>query len=247
MNDPDTIRDAVRDGYARVARANTCCDCDCRPPSTSAGEASKSIGYTDEDLGAVPDGANLGVGCGNPTALAEIEPGQTVLDLGSGAGIDCFLAARAVGSEGRVIGVDMTDEMLESARRYATEGGFENVDFRKGIIEDMPVDDASVDVIISNCVINLSPEKDRVFAEAFRVLRTGGRLLVSDIVLDGELPPEVVSDPSAYVGCIAGAVSRDEYLRAVRQAGFTEIEIVGESGFGDTPAATSLKLRAVKT
>ncbi len=267
-----SVREQVRQGYARVARASKGCGCDCGGSSKTAEEVARTIGYSDEDIGALPEGANLGVGCGNPTALAEIRSGETVLDLGSGAGIDCFLAASAVGNEGRVIGVDMTDEMLEAARHNAQIGRYRNVEFRKGLIEDLPVEAASVDLIISNCVINLSPEKDRVFAEAFRVLKAGGRMMISDIVLDRDLPAAVASSLAAYIGCVAGATRRDEYLRIVREAGFRKVEILSAVKFadalgGDAPiwketaerleiglgearewafAVISIKLRAVK-
>ncbi len=178
-------------------------------------------------MNAVPEGANLGLGCGNPVAIASLKEGETVLDLGSGAGFDCFLAANAVGDKGKVIGIDMTPEMLALARENAKKGDYKNVDFRLGEIENLPVADASVDVIISNCVINLSPEKERVFSEAFRVLKPGGRMMVSDIVLLKPLPEEVRDSEEAYVGCVAGAVLKDEYIGAMKLAGFTAIDIVG--------------------
>ena len=182
-------------------------------------------------MASIPVEANLGLGCGNPVALASLRDGETVLDLGSGPGLDCFLAANRVGDNGRVIGVDMTPEMLERARENARRGGYSNVEFRLGEIENLPVADASVDVIISNCVINLSPDKPRVFREAFRVLKPGGRLMVSDIVLEGELPPVVRESAAAYVGCIAGAMRKEDYLNAIKEAGFAEVEVVEESVF----------------
>jgi ubiquinone/menaquinone biosynthesis C-methylase UbiE len=182
-------------------------------------------------LSAVPEGANLGLGCGNPVAIASLKEGEVVLDLGSGAGFDCFLAANAVGDKGKVIGVDMTPEMLELARENAVKGGYENVEFRLGEIENLPVGDSSVDIVISNCVINLSPEKEKVFAEAFRVLKPGGRVMVSDMVLLRELPEEVLNSSEAYVGCIAGAVLKDKYVEAMKQAGFTDIKIISETVF----------------
>ncbi len=225
--DADAIREQVREGYSRVAeRSSKGCE------SGTAGETARKIGYSEEELQAAPDGANLGVGCGNPTALASLRPGEVVVDLGSGAGFDAFLAARAVGPNGRVIGIDMTDAMLEKARENARNGGYPNVEFRKGTIEDLPLENESVDVIISNCVINLSPEKDRVFREAFRVLRPGGRLMISDIVLERPLPPELASNIDAYLGCVGGASVRGEYLETIGKAGFESVEIVGEASLG---------------
>ena len=226
----NALREKVREGYAAVAKQGTgCCG---EAQAVGAEGFSKGIGYSEQELAQLPEGANLGAGCGNPTALAEIRAGDVVLDLGSGAGIDCFLAAKQVGAEGRVIGVDMTDEMLEKARRNAEKVNAVNVEFRKGLIEDLPVDDGTVDLIISNCVINLSPQKDKVFAEAFRVLKPGGKLLVSDIVLEKELPKEVAEDIGAYVGCIAGAVRKDVYVQTMRDAGFANIDILSATSFG---------------
>ncbi|MGI5817042.1 MAG: arsenite methyltransferase [Armatimonadota bacterium] len=215
----EDIKRRVREKYGNIARErrSSCC-----------GTSSQAIGYDAADGEAVPVGADLGLGCGNPTAIADLRPGETVLDLGSGAGFDCFLAANAVGPEGHVIGVDMTEDMIARARENAERGGYANVEFRFGEIEDLPVEDESVDVVISNCVINLVPSKQQAFAEAFRVLRRGGRLHVSDIVLDGELPAAVVGSTEAYVGCVAGAVSRETYLTAMQAAGLSEIEIVTE-------------------
>jgi ubiquinone/menaquinone biosynthesis C-methylase UbiE len=189
------------------------------------------IGYSEEDLQAVPEGANLGLGCGNPVALASLQEGEIVLDLGSGAGFDCFLAAGRVGKSGRVIGVDMTPEMLDRVRENARRGGYENVEFRLGEIEHLPLADASVDVVISNCVINLSPDKPSVFREAFRVLKPGGRLMVSDIVLEGELPEAIRESAEAYVGCVSGASLKADYLRAIEEAGFKDVEVLEQSTF----------------
>jgi len=189
------------------------------------------MGYSDADLAAVPEGADLGLGCGNPVALAALREGETVLDLGAGAGLDCFLAAVRVGPAGRVIGVDMTPEMVERARENARRAGAANVEFRLGEIENIPAADASVDVVISNCVINLSPDKDRVFREAFRVLRPGGRLMVSDIVLLGKIPAALADSVAAYTGCIAGAALKEEYLAAIARAGFTGVEVVEQTRF----------------
>ena len=189
---------------------------------------SKAIGYADGDLSTVPEGANLGLGCGNPTALASLKEGEVVLDLGSGAGFDCFLAADKVGESGRVIGVDMTAEMIEKARENARKGDYRNVEFRLGEIENLPMADNSVDVVISNCVINLSPDKKRVYEEAFRILKPGGRVMVSDIALLKELPAALKGNIAAYVGCVAGATTREEYLATVAAVGFKDVEIVNE-------------------
>jgi len=221
---PDAIREAVRHGYTKVAgRASSCCG---SLPHVEA--VSRANGYSEEQLRAVPVEANLGAGCGNPTAIDSLRPGEVVVDLGSGAGMDVFLAARQVGPAGRVIGVDMTDAMLAKARENARKGGYTNVEFRKGTIEDLPIDDQSVDVVLSNCVINLSPEKHKVFAEAYRVLKPGGRLMISDIVLDRELPPEVLDSVDAYLGCVGGASLRATYLQTIERAGFRDVTITGE-------------------
>jgi len=229
----DKIREAVRTRYrTAVQQGGSCCGgysgcCGGGDP----GLESARIGYSAAELGAVPAGTNLGLGCGNPQAIAALKPGEIVLDLGSGAGFDCFLAAQQVGEEGYVIGVDMTPEMVARARANAREGGYSQVSFRLGEIEALPVADNLIDVIISNCVINLSPEKPQVFAEAFRVLRPGGRLAVSDIVLLKPLPPALANSVAAYVGCLAGASLKEDYLAMLRQAGFTQVEVVGESSF----------------
>jgi SAM-dependent methyltransferase len=226
----DEIREQVKQGYTQVAdRASTCCGA----APTQADTAARRIGYSEEQIEAAPAGANLGVGCGNPTAIDSLRPGEVVVDLGSGAGMDAFLAAHQVGPEGRVIGVDMTDAMLEKARENARKGGFGNVEFRKGHIEELPIEDASVDAIISNCVINLSPEKHRVYAEAYRVLKPGGRVMVSDVVLERPLPEEIVQSADAYIGCVGGASLRGEYLDMVRKAGFSEVRVDREASFGD--------------
>jgi len=229
-DDPKQIREMVSDGYARVVQEASSC-CGSRPPG--ADEAARKIGYEQEQLDTVPDGANLGVGCGNPTAIDALRPGEVVVDLGSGAGMDSFLAARQVGETGRVIGIDMTGAMLEKARENARKGGFDNVEFRQGIIEELPVEDESVDVILSNCVINLSPEKHRVFAEAYRVLKPGGRIMVSDVVLEQALPEKVLQSVDAYIGCVGGASLREEYLETIRRAGFSEVRVEREACFGD--------------
>ncbi len=228
------LKKAVREGYARVARQSDSC---CASKSACCGSASiaetisRSIGYSEEELGSVPEGANLGLGCGNPVALASLKKGETVLDLGAGAGFDCFLAADRVGKRGKVIGVDMTPEMVEKARENARKGGYKNVEFRLGEIENLPVADSSVDVIISNCVINLSPDKKRVFQEAFRALKPGGRLMVSDIVLLKELPDFIKNSVQAYVGCLSGAIMKDAYLKLIKAAGFSNVKVLEETAF----------------
>lgn len=226
-DDADRVREMVREGYTRVVESHAADDAE------RAREHGRRLGYSEEDLSAVPEGANLGVGCGNPTAIDRLRPGETVVDLGSGAGFDALLAARQVGPTGHVIGVDMTDAMLEKARENARAAGLSNVEFRKGNIEALPVDDESVDVILSNCVINLSPEKERVYREAWRVLRPGGRIQVSDIVLDRPLPPAVLDSIDAYLGCVGGASLRSDYLEIVAKAGFSEVRVEREARFGE--------------
>jgi len=229
----EKIKKAVREGYTAVAKSEGTCYTQpgsCCGPDLAV-DISKTIGYSDEDIEAVPEGANLGLGCGNPVALASLKERDVVLDLGSGAGFDAFLAARQVGSEGRIIGVDMTPEMLEKARENAAKGGFDNVEFRLGEIEHLPVADRSVDAVISNCVINLVPDKRAVFSDAFRVLKPGGRLMVSDIVLLRELPDAIKESVSAYVGCLAGAMMKDQYIGAIESAGFARVEITEEKNF----------------
>ena len=225
----------------QTASAARCC--------SSQQTVSKAVGYTDEQLGAIPDGADLGLGCGNPTALASLKEGEVVLDLGSGGGIDCFLAASKVGKNGRVIGVDMTPEMIERARENASKSNYGSVDFRLGEIEHLPVADNSVDVVISNCVINLSPDKAQVFKEAYRVLRPGGRVMVSDIVLLKELPDAIKSSVAAYTDCIAGASRKEDYLATVASAGFQDVEVISEVSLGTgglAGVAASVNVRAVK-
>ena len=249
----EEIKKTVREQYGKIAQPSSCCgpvNTCCGPPVSCCGdtptlEISKNIGYTEEELKAIPEGANLGLGCGNPVAIASLKEGDTVLDLGSGAGIDCFLAANKVGLNGRVIGVDMTAEMLEKARENARKVESNNVEFRLGEIEHLPVADNFVDVVISNCVINLSPDKGQVFSEAYRVLKPGGRLMVSDIVLTKQLPEAIVNSIEAYIGCVAGAVLRDTYLEAIEAAGFKEVTVIDEVRFpadilANDPVAKSL-------
>ncbi|OGX19158.1 MAG: arsenite S-adenosylmethyltransferase [Omnitrophica WOR_2 bacterium RBG_13_44_8b] len=252
------IKKIVREGYAKVAKqGSSCCSASsCCSSSINARDISKTIGYTDDEMNAVPDGANLGLGCGNPVAIASLKEGDVVLDLGSGAGFDAFLAAKKVGKTGRVVGVDMTPEMLERARSNAKKGGFDNVEFRSGEIEKLPVEDSVIDVIISNCVINLSPDKETVFKEAFRVLKSGGRLMVSDLVLAKDLPKQIKESVEAYVGCLAGAIKKDAYLGFIKQAGFEDIKVISEAsypvdamfdGFEDAQdAIMSIKVSALK-
>jgi arsenite methyltransferase len=231
----EEVREVVREHYGRIASQNSgCCSsgniqsCGCGNDSIQD-NVSLAVGYSKEELAAVPEGANLGLGCGNPVAIALLKKGDIVLDLGSGAGFDCFLAANAVGEQGKVIGVDMTQEMIATARQNAEKNNYKNVEFRLGQIEKLPVADASIDVIISNCVINLSPEKKLVFAEAIRVLKPGGRLIISDIVLLKELPERIRNSMAAYVSCIAGAEPKDEYIKLLKTSGFDTIEITGET------------------
>lgn len=230
-SDHDEIRGAVRENYGKIASATpsgcgcssgTCC---AAPGGASAADISLKLGYSNAEVAGVPEGANMGLGCGNPQAIAALAPGETVLDLGSGGGFDCFLAARAVGETGQVIGVDMTPEMISKSRKNAGKAGFKNVDFRLGELENLPVANGIVDVVISNCVINLSPEKQRVFTEAFRVLKPGGRLAVSDVVRTAEMPDSVKKDLAMHTGCIAGASSLPELETMLRGAGFTDLRI----------------------
>lgn len=222
----------VREQYAKVAvEKSSCCGkvSSCCGTSDSAQEISRNIGYSEDELKSVPEGANLGLGCGNPVAIASLKEGETVLDLGSGPGLDCFLAADKVGKNGRVIGIDMTPEMIDKARANARQSNYTNVEFRLGEIENLPVADNSVDVVISNCVINLSPDKESVFRETVRVLKPGGRIMVSDIVLSKKLPDYIVDSVDAYVGCISGAIPKDTYLKTVADVGFEDVEIVDET------------------
>ncbi len=251
MTEKIEVTKVVKKHYAKVARQDTdCCSTQCGcGKDTTAEEISRAIGYSEEEMSLVPE-ANLGLGCGNPIALGQFNEGETVVDLGSGAGIDCFLAAKKVGPTGHVIGVDMTDEMLEKARKNAITHGFKNVEFRKGYIDQLPIDDASVDIIISNCVINLAPDKLAVYRDAYRVLKPGGRMYVSDIVLLAELTPEQRADENLIAGCVGGALLKDDYLAIVNQAGFrTEILMedreISKTQYQGMPVM-SLKLGAYK-
>lgn len=224
----EEIKKTVKTAYSKIASESqscSCCSCGCSDQNDAL-EVSKGIGYSDEELNVVPE-ANLGLGCGNPTALGNIRKGDVVLDLGSGAGFDCFLAAKKVGSSGRVIGVDMTEEMVNKAKAIAAKYGYTDVEFRLGDIEKLPVENGSVDVVISNCVINLAPDKSKVFNEAYRVLRKGGRMYVSDIVLLKELSHEQRNDSALLSGCVAGALLKEDYIRKIEMAGF-EVTILSE-------------------
>ncbi len=229
-------RREVRQGYAKIAsRQNSCCS------GAASIEESKNIGYSQIDLETAPEGANMGLGCGNPVALASLKEGETVLDLGSGGGFDCFLAAKKVGKEGKIIGVDMTPEMIDKARENARKGKYANVEFRLGEIENLPVADKTADVVISNCVINLSPNKKKVFQEAFRALKSKGRLMVSDLVLLKELPKQInkVLDPTS---CVTGAMMKSDYLKTIKSVGFENVRIDQEKQYApdlaDDPDAT---------
>ncbi|MDI6871920.1 MAG: arsenite methyltransferase [Bacillota bacterium] len=234
MANHDGRKAAVREHYGAIARSG---GCGCGPAASCCSsvvpldELGRKVGYSQAELSGVPEGANLGLGCGNPTALALLREGEWVLDLGSGAGFDCFLAASRVGKDGRVVGVDLTREMVERARENARKGGYSNVEFRLGDIEDLPAPDGSFDAVISNCVINLAPDKERVFREAFRVLKPGGRLMVSDLVLLKPLPQELRESVALYTGCVAGALQREDYLNAIAAAGFTGVEVLAEVAF----------------
>ncbi len=259
MSESTDVRVVVREKYGAIAEGKDpgCCATGCCSGDTAVLD---QLGYTAEQTASIPEGSNLGLGCGNPLAFAQARAGETVLDLGSGAGIDCFLAAREVGPTGSVIGVDMTPSMIERARANAAKSAATNVEFRLGEIEHLPVSDASVDLIISNCVVNLSPDKPQVFREALRVLRSGGRMLVSDLVLTRPLTPELEKNVDLYVGCVAGASLREDYLGMMRAAGFADVEVLSEGryevGRGALPegsaeheaftAVVSVKVRARK-
>ncbi len=241
----DEIKKIVRDGYARRAAQGSpapdvaCCGGD------STRNISEMVGYSGEELRSVPEAANMGLGCGNPVAIASLKEGETVIDLGSGGGLDCFLASNKVGETGLVIGIDMTPEMVEKARENARKGNYSNVEFRLGEIENLPVADNYGDLVISNCVINLSPDKQRVFREVFRVLKPGGRMMISDLVLTGNLPDILKDSVDAYISCLSGAIQKDEYLDAIRQAGFQEVGIMDERAFSldcysDDPIAAAV-------
>jgi len=248
----ENIKKSVRERYSGIAKQSGSCSCSGSGATSCCGSSadvskviSKNIGYSDKDIDSVPEGANLGLGCGNPVALASLKKGETVLDLGSGAGFDSFLAAEKVGPKGKVIGVDMTPEMLDKARENARKGNYKTVEFRLGEIENLPVADNSVDVIISNCVINLAPDKKRVFGEAYRALKPGGRLMVSDIVLTKELPPSLKNSIEAYVGCVAGASKKEDYLATIKSVGFTKVVVNQEDIFPLNDVVTDPSSQAI--
>ncbi len=224
------VKEFVKKRYGQIAKVEkTCCtSCDGGPAAT---DVALRIGYSEEDLKNVPEASIMGLGCGNPVALASLRDGETVLDLGSGAGIDVFLAAKKVGAKGKVIGVDMTEEMIHKARAIASKNGYQNVEFRLGEIENLPIEDNSVDVILSNCVVNLSPDKEKVFQEAYRVLKPGGRIMISDLVTEGELPEEIRKSFDAWACCIAGALEKNQYLGTIKSVGFQNVTIVSETAY----------------
>ena len=248
------IKNAVKKRYTKFAKDDTSCcpTCSCSEKNDIT-KHTEAIGYSANELKSIPESAVLGLGCGNPTALAELKKGEVVLDLGSGAGIDVFLAANKVGENGHVIGVDMTEEMIQRAKKIAKDNGYINVEFRLGEIEDIPVNDNTIDVIISNCVINLSPDKLQTFKQAFRVLKPGGRLLVSDLVTEGFLPDDIRKSLDAWGACIAGELEKNEYLETIKKAGFHNIEIVNQNRYTEKEIdsrlvgkITSIKVRAYK-
>lgn len=231
MEDPVDIKKTVKEGYAKIAQTSGSCgcgSCGCNSNKTVQ-KQSGQFGYSQDEMSQVPAGSNLGLGCGNPTAIASLKKGEVVLDLGSGAGFDAFLASAKVGETGKVIGVDITDEMLERARTNAERGGFDNVEFKKGDIEKLPLESNSIDAIISNCVINLAPNKEKVFKEAFRVLKTGGRLMISDVVLIKPLTEEMKQDKELLIGCVSGAILKQDYLNLLQKSGFSNITIHKET------------------
>jgi len=251
--DNKEIKRAVKKRYAKFAQENASCCPTCASKKGDITKQTEIIGYSANELKNIPESAILGLGCGNPTALADLKEGETVLDLGSGAGIDVFLSANKVGARGHVIGVDMTEEMIKKAEKIAKENGYKNVEFRLGEIENLPVKDNTVDVIISNCVINLSPDKLQTFKEAFRVLKPGGRLMVSDLVTEGVLPDDIKKSFDAWSGCIAGALEKNVYLETIKKAGFRDVEIVSQNRYAEKEIdnrlvgkITSIKVRAYK-
>jgi len=236
------IKKIVKKSYADIAKSSGTCCCSNKKAQRQSGK----MGYSENDINQVPSGSNLGLGCGNPVAISLLKKGEVVLDLGSGAGFDAFLAVQKVGEEGRVIGVDMTDEMLAKARENTRKGGFDNVEFRKGDIEDLPIEGMEVDVVISNCVINLAPNKEKVFREIYRVLKPGGRLMVSDVVLTKLLPEKLKNNDELLSGCVAGAILKKDYLGLLKKVGFTNIEIHKETPGFLKDYTVSITFSAVK-
>ena len=248
MKKSERTKNIVRESYGKIAKSSGGCgcgSCGCNSNQTVQ-KQSGEMGYSQNEMNQAPSGSNLGLGCGNPTAIASLKEGETVLDLGSGAGFDAFLASPRVGKTGQVIGVDMTDEMLEKARENARNGNFANVEFRKGDIENLPIEDGSIDAIISNCVINLAPDKKKVFKEAYRVLKTGGRLMVSDVVLIKPLPEELKNDEKLLIGCVSGAILKQDYLKLLGKAGFSDIKIHKEAPAFLKDYGLSMTFSAVK-
>ena len=225
------IKEVVKGRYAQLAKQDKESCCSSCGGGVSPLIKAEAVGYSSKDLADIPEEAIMGLGCGNPTAIADLKVGEVVLDLGSGAGVDVFFAANIVGPTGKAIGVDMTKEMVDKAKGIARSHSYHNVEFRVGEMERIPVGDDSVDIVISNCVINLSPDKSKVFWEAYRVLKPKGRLIVSDIVSEEALPDEMKDDPDAWAGCIAGALEQQEYLEIIKKAGFEDIEVVSSRAF----------------
>lgn len=248
MQESDKIKDIVKKSYGNIAKSSGecgCGSCGCDSNQTVQRQSGE-MGYSQDEMNQAPPDSNLGLGCGNPLAIASLKEGEVVLDLGSGAGFDSFLASPKVGATGRVIGIDMTDEMLEKAKENAKKGNYSNVEFRKGDIEDLPIEDASIDAIISNCVINLAPDKEKVFKEAYRVLKTGGRLMASDVVLIKPLPEELKKDEELLVGCVSGAILEADYIKLLVQAGFMDITIHKEAPAFLPDYGRSITFSAVK-
>ena len=243
MTETKDIHKTVRERYGERAKTGTGCSTASNSCCGSSPSVSTKLGYSEKELGSIPEGADLGLGCGNPTAMASLKPGETGVDLGSGAGIDCFLASDLVGETGHVIGVDMTAAMIDRARENALKNGIDNVEFRLGEIEHLPVSDGTIDAVISNCVVNLSPDKPQVFSEVYRSLKPGGRLMISDIVRLKQLPEEITKSIEAYVGCVAGASLKDDYLGMIEGAGFRDVEVVSEKTFDAAlPSSANTKI-----
>jgi arsenite methyltransferase len=244
MKNQNTVKKIVKESYAKIAKSSGCC-CNCNSNDKAQRQSGK-IGYSKNEMDQAPQGSNLGLGCGNPIAIASLKEGEIVLDLGSGAGFDAFLASPKVGKTGKVMGIDMTDEMLIKARENARKGNYLNVEFKKGDIEVLPIDDNSIDVVISNCVINLAPNKEKVFKESYRVLKAGGRLMVSDVVLIKPLPEEIKNDKELLVGCVSGAIFKQDYLSLLEKVGFCDITIHKETPAFLENYAVSITYSAIK-